>query len=293
MGLTMNIESIYLTTEKGLTTTSANHLSNLAKEVLKNAEYKLKHISFITENVELINGDKKLLEKGVESCDNIDGLIKQIGKMHSFIAWMREAIKTKELLASKVNKITLEEYCEENNLEIPKCPEEFCVTATTVINEMNVKERQRYLTLEAYAAAYGQYIHPDGEIAEARDRMYDLVNNPARTSGSGRDTIIYIYEPSIDPKIVENTFLQLQATHRSYEQQLNAIKFKINEEVNRRNAENSRAYREKYEEYAKIMQILRAKKNEYVINLSEQISKLKIVVPNDLTDTFEYLNSLG
>ena len=50
--------SKYLGT-KGITSTSANYLANLAKEVAKGVSTKLANISFVNKTVELINGTKK------------------------------------------------------------------------------------------------------------------------------------------------------------------------------------------------------------------------------------------
>ena len=146
--------------------------------------------------------------------------------------------------------------------------------------------------LESYAAAYGQYIHPKGEFAEARDDMYLRINHPTVLSGNGRDMVIFTYSESVPVDEVESTFLAAQAKHREYERQLNAIKFQIKEEVNRRNSENLLQHKAELEEFkSKIVETQNEWKQE-VIKLREKASKLKIVIPNNLQDTYKYLESL-
>ena len=289
----MKIDSIYLTSEKGVTTTSANHLANVAKEILKETETKLDMINFINSNVELINGTQKELVKGMSDISDIISNLNRIANMHSFIAWMREGIKAKDNLLSKISSYSVEDYCHDNDIEYPEAPEQFSVTDLTIIGEMNVKERQRYLMLEAFAAAYGQYIHPSGTISTARAKMYEKVNEPSRLIGSGRDAIIYTYEPSLKPEEVEKMFLELQSKHRGYEKELNAMKFKIKEEVNKRNLKLLQDYNGEYADYRKKVEDIRNKTKEYILKTQEEISKLKIVIPNELLDTFSYLESLG
>lgn len=287
-----NLESVYLTEKEGITSTSANYLANLAKETLRDAEMQLKTITFLNETAELINGDKKEIQKGWKNPKFAIELMNSIAEMHSFIAWMREAINAKENIISACESYSFEQYVSDNNIILPMQPLLKVVTEAQIINEMNIKERQRYLMLESYASAYGRYIHPEGEFAEARNDMYLRINHPTVLSGNGRDMVIFTYSESVPVDEVESTFLASQAKHREYEKQLNAIKFQIKEEVNRRNSENLLQHKAELEEYkARIAEAQNEWKQE-MIKLREKASKLKIVIPNNLQDTYKYLESL-
>lgn len=289
----MKLESVYLTESKGLTATSANYLANLAKEVLKGDERSLKHLSFINTDIELINGDKKRYQSGRTSTEDIPSMIHKIGELHSFIAWVREGIKAKDVLSQMVDNYTIQEYCSDCGIKYPETPDQNSCTETSIIREMDVKERNRYLMLEAFSAAYGQYVHPDGAFSDARDDMLDKINNPTKLSGNGRDTIIYTYTKSLPTVEVENTFLELQSKYREYEKQLNALKFKIKEEVNRRNAHYINEYKAACEEYAAKIKEIRNDFNKHIIDLNEYVKSLKIVIPKELQTIFDYLESLG
>ena len=289
----MKLESIYLVNGKGLTSTSANYLANLAKEILKGDERSLKNLTFINTDIELISGEKKRYQSGRTSLDDVQPMIDKIGRLHAFIAWMREGIKAKEVLSQMVDNYSIQMFCEDYGIEYPTTPDDNRCTETTIIEEMNVKERNRYLMLEAFAASYGQYVHPDGSFSNARDNMLDKINNPTKLTGNGRDTILYTYTKSIPQVEVEAVFIELQSKYRDYEKQLNAIKFKIKEEVNKRNTQYINEYKAACEEYTAKIKDIRSEYNKKIIELKEYVNSLKIVVPLELQEMFDYLESLG
>lgn len=288
------MESVYLTEGKGLTSSSANYLANLAKEELKSTEAKLKHLSFVDKSVELINGNKKALRYGCGDPKALEGFLEKIAEMHSFNAWIREGIKAKEALLHNVVLIDVYKYCKIKGIELPQQPSKpSTISEQTIIDEMDIKTRNRYLELEAYASTFGEYIHPDGEIADAREDMLEKIELPNEVDGEGRDMVIYSYIPSADPELVNEVYLSLQNKYRNYEKQLNAIKFNINEQVNKRTLEANAKYREEQVKYNNAMDIIRHDLSTYLTEERERISSLKIVIPERLQKTYEYLESLG
>ena len=283
----------YLSETDGITSTSANHLANLAKEHIKSNEAQLANLKLFNSTVELINGESKILSKGVTTLSNLKQLIEEIGAMNSFCAWVREAIKTKEELLSKAKNLTTEGYEALSGMPYPKSVESpTLVTEDDIIDEMTIKERDSYLSLEAFASVYGKYIHPEGAISEARNDYYYRLNNPTETRGTGRDLLIYNYEPSVERKEVEEVFNKLQGAHREFEKRLNSIKFKIKEEVTRRNLEKQQEYQKSLAEHALELKTFKSSMDKYVLEMCNKISSLKIVIPEQLKSTFEYLNSL-
>lgn len=288
------MESVYLTEGKGLTSSSANYLANLSKEQLKETKAKLKHLSFVDKSVELINGNKKALRFGCGDPKALEGYLEKIAEMHSFNAWIREAIKAKEALLNNLILIDVYKYCEIKGIELPEAPEKSnTISERTIIDEMDIKTRNRYLELEAYASTFGEYIHPDGRIADAREDMLERIELPNEVDGEGRDMVIYSYTPSADPELVNEVYLSLQNRYRDYEKQLNAIKFNIKEQVNKRTLEANAKYREEQIKYNDAMDIIRHDLRTYLTEERERISNLKIVIPERLQKTYEYLESLG
>lgn len=75
--------------EQGLTSTSANHIANLAKEAYKELENELASTIFYTTTVSLISSEEsKQLRKGVDSdfLDSVAEKLKKIARLKSLIA---------------------------------------------------------------------------------------------------------------------------------------------------------------------------------------------------------------
>ena len=288
----MVVNSIYLG-EKGITSTSANFLANLAKEIIRDTEQKLRKLRLYNTNVELINGDKKTLQYNTVELESLETMLNRISSMYSFCAWIREAIKAKEALAEKASRYNIFDYGRDYGVEVPERPDDPKeVTVQDIIDEMSIKERNRYLTIETFAATFGKYIHPDGAIAQAREIFQEKMAEPTYISGNGRDMVIYTYNSSNSIDDVEDTFIALQGKQREYEKQLNALKFKLREEVNKRNSQAQAEFQLAYTEFRSQYAIVNAEAEKVRIKLMEDVSKLRIVIPDDLVDTYNYLETL-
>lgn len=291
--------SIFLTKAGGITSTSANTLANWAKNEAHASTIELEALTFVDTRFELISGaNHKTMGIGAKDTARVGALIEKIAKLNSFSAWMREGIKAKSALLQKVDNLRVLDFADLQGIERPVEPNyPNMVEAGDIINEMDVKKRNTYLRLEAFAAAYGKYIHSTsdstGAVARARNELVERIARPTMVEGSGRDSVLYNYTPSVPIEEVEAMFNALQETQRSYEQQLNAIKYSIESEVNMRNAKALSEYNQALAEYNGKMKALCKALHEYKIKERERIGRLKIVVPNELKDTYEYLNSLG
>lgn len=288
------MNSVFLAKDGLLTSTSANYLANLAKEQSKQITKRLDSISFVNKTVELINGTSKPLRNGWKTVASLEDDLKKLSNLMSFNAWVREAIKEKDALLISNNSMSLEDFCKLTGEEYPEAPNRpKTVQQEDIINEMSIKERNRYFTLETFAATFGSYIHPNGNIAIAREQLLHRQEEPNEVQGEGRDLVIYGYTPSLPTTEVAHCYISLQNSYREYERQLNAIKASLKEEVNRRNLKTQREYSEALHEYTAKKSVLEQKLSIYLKERQEEISKLKIVLPDQLKDTYEYLNSLG
>jgi len=220
-------------------------------------------------------------------------LVARVGEMHSFCAWMREAVKTKERMMDEVSDVTLDDWAEANNIVLPKMPvREDELTEQNIIQTLSVAERCEYYSLEAKAAAYGKFIHPDEPFSIARRRLQEIMSKPITTQGEGSSLLIYRYENSVDEEDVEKVYLQLQSEHRDAEKRLNQIKTSIKKKLNIAKAEQTEAYKNKLDSYQSESQKINADFSSWQRREIEQISSLKIIVPNDLQSTFDYLSAL-
>ena len=233
--------------ENGLTSTSANHIANLCKETYSDLECQIENLEFYDESVRLIScNDRQVLKKGINCLTYIPATLDRIAQLKSLIAWLREAIKAKERLMKEVQNSSYGDY----GIEVPDAPcSESPITESDVVATWNIKKRNRYYYLDTLCATIGQVIHPNGSFSNARKQMYNIINNPRTTSGSGRDMVIYERTASLDEKEVENTFMSLQNQYRKYQAELNSLKHEVEEAVTNDKFTKDEAYRKANSEY--------------------------------------------
>lgn len=297
-------ESVFFGNE-GLTSTSANYYANVAQEMIQAAAERLNSVRFYQVFVASIGGgEKQLMTVGQTSLDFIKDDLEKSAEMNSFCAWVREAIKKKEELISYTTACSIEKWARENNVEIPEQPQypdsPIKADEKEVMDSWDANKRNKYLRLEAFASTYGKYIHPKGAFSKARKEVHAAENCPIYKEGSGRDLILYYQDPTIEVEKVDNMFMSLQDTYRSYEKELNALKAELKEEVNKLSNTQEQEYREKmaefkakYDKYTSELGELRSRFNSWKTSEMERISKLKIALPKNLLDIFEEIRRQG
>ena len=292
--------------EKGLNETSASHLCALASQIKAHYESVLKNVSFVDSFIDVVGSDanSKQTNTGMKSIDEIDVAIKEIGRMNAFISWFAEARELLVKIRRIVNGTTLNTWIKDQEIEYPEEPlfklnEGRSSTLNDIIDELSVKDRQMYLALEAKASVYGKFIHPDQPMDKARNRMHEIVSKPYVSDGHGRDTIIHHHVPSIDTELVDAEFNKLQAEYRKIEQQLNHMKSDLRRKLDIRNTEENnerniclRKYREEHAAYDNKMRELTLQYNQWMLDENAKISKIKFVIPDNLKETYNYLESL-
>ena len=292
--------------EKGLNETSASHLCALASQVKAQHESVLKNVSFIDSFIDVVGSDAnpKQTNIGMKSIEEIDKAIKEISRMNAFISWFAEAREVLENIRKTVNAVNIDAWMIASGIENPEKPkltssEVKSSTLDDMIAELSVKDRQMYLALEAKASVYGKFIHPDQPMDKARNRMHEIVSKPYVSEGRGRDTIIYHHVPSINTELVDAEFNKLQAEYRKIEQQLNHMKSDLRKKLNIRNTEENnernlrlQKYKEERATYDNKMRELTLQYNQWVLDENAKISKIKFIIPDNLKETYPYLESL-
>jgi hypothetical protein len=274
--------------DSGLTSTSANFVANLAKEMYTGIEAELNNLHFYSITVGLISGGQdRIIRNGVTSLEDLEQKLKDIAQLKSLIAWLREAITAKDTL------ITETKSCE-FGIEPISIPErETLLTANDVIGEMSIKERNRYFQLETFCSTIGKFIHQDGVFNKERNKLHDIAVAPYSTSGEGANMVIYAYTPTISPEAVDNKFAYLQQLYRENQAQLNSIKHQIETAILKDSAEKNERYKVAYDEYhrkelARSLEIQNKRTAEI-----QRISNLKIIIPDSLKSIFEKVQSYG
>ena len=83
---------------QGLTSSSADHLCNVAKNLYESLETKLESTNFLEEYITIIGAqaETKVALASKEILTTAPEILKKIAELKSFIAWFREGIKEKE-----------------------------------------------------------------------------------------------------------------------------------------------------------------------------------------------------
>lgn len=108
-----------------LTSTSANHIANMAKEYIQGMETQLNNVSFLNVEVGLISANAhNVIQEGTsrEVLSSIPSMLESIAQAKSLIAWLREAIKAKNDLIDGLQSVSLDDWCEECGVEKPLSP---------------------------------------------------------------------------------------------------------------------------------------------------------------------------
>ena len=298
------MNNVYFASE-GMTSSTANFYANIAKELQKAAAERLDSVKFFRTSVAVIgSSEKQLMGDGTHDLAFITSDLETLASMNAFCAWVREAIKEKEAQQGIINRTDINDWLKTNGINVPEAPEHIRdprpVSEESVINSWDINKRNKYLRLEAFAATYGKYIHPDGAYSKARKKAHTALNNPITKEGTGRDMVLYYTEPSVAIGAVDGLFLALQSEYRGYEKELNQMKAEIKETVNNltreaydKHQKELDIWKEKHREYSALWTDLRAKFTTWRISELERISNLKITIPSSLKDTFLMIKEIA
>lgn len=282
--------------ESGLTSTSANHVANLAKEYYAQIEETLKNLKFVSTYVSIVgSSEMHLVDSGstYDVFNNIPQMIKDVAEAKSLISWLREALKARTNLINEINHFNVKLYCEKMGLEYPQEPQfQEPLTEEEYWGSQNIKVRNAYYTLEDKCATLS-LIHPGGSFEEARKDALKKRQNPNKVSGNGRDTTIYKYVSAIDASDVERMYFELQTKHREYQAQLNSLKFECEKAIQEATTKANAEYAEANKKYNMAMSTLLSEVTKWKQLEIAKISKLKIIIPDALKPIYDKINSLG
>lgn len=292
--------------ESGLSSTSANHYANMAKEVAKSHQSYLDNVVFYSTDIAVIGmPDGGRIREGIPASElpKVEETIDKVGKLYSLSAWLREAIKERERLSAEAQKWEDEKMREEfgkrrEELESRRPVRGAYIGDEEVKEGWTIGEQEKYLSLESEAAWLGKYIHEDGAISKARTDLLHKVSEPRAVAGNGRDTIIYTYTPTVEAKDVDDMFFRMQAKHREVQAELNGMKKRIVDAISEDTMQKDEAYRLALSKWnaerdALVRELQEAMEDESKVRKSkvQKVAELKIVVPKRLEATLDMLKN--
>ena len=283
--------------ENGITTTSANHIANIAKESYRTLEEKLSTAVFYTTEISLLGSSAiNTLKEGVnrDFLREVEQSLMTIAKLKSLIAWLREAIKAKERLIKEVTGLKDAQIAEYLNIQLPEAPETYIrLTEDDVVASWNIKQRNRYYYLDTVCSTIGKYIHPDMKFSNAKDDLVKIMSERNIVKGSGRDTVIYSYTPTVSIEDVEDTFFKLQNHYRSYQAELNSMKHQIEVALQEDDREKSQKELEEARNYQNECKTLLVQIVNYRKDMIRTMQSLKIIIPDSLKSIYEEIAKVG
>lgn len=291
---------------EGLTSTSANHIANLAKEANREHQNYLASIQFYSERIGIIGTPERVLaQEGVnlEGLSKVKTAIESIAENNALIAFIREAIKEKERLEkeakswkNEVAREALELRRKENVSPSKPVP----VTEEDMFARLSIGQVEHYLTLEAQCSVIGKYIHEGGALSNARIDAMQKVTHPRTVKENGRDTIVTEYELTVSTDNIDSVYFDFQALHRSYQSELNGMKKAMLDDAQAINLEMDEDYRFARTQYLHVNaeldreeQKIEMDEREKRQELLREVQNLKIVIPNRLKGAYTALMKSG
>jgi hypothetical protein len=256
----------------------------------------LNGIRFVTDEVKLLGSQsKEVLAKGwdIFQLEKVENILDTIAQAQSLQAWLGEAIKVKNMLSQVIKNYTFKTWTIDNGLELPetKCVE--LLTEAEWLDSLDIKTRNRYLTLQTICSVYGQFIHPKMPMDKAKKYLQTRINEPVEVTGSGRDSLVYYFTPSIEQNIVDEVYYKLQAKHRAAQAEFNKLKHEYELAADEYRQKQIDANEEiRTQSNALMQEYLNQYQNEHQ-EMTVKIRGLKIQIPDHLKEIYEAVNKLG
>ena len=284
--------------EQGLTSTSANHVANMAKELYQHLEEEIENLSLCNESIILLGSNMMPTQyatgKDDDFLESLPEKLKTIAELKSLIAWLREAIAARKALTSELEDIGLEDWCHSQDIEYPQQPVMgHVLTEDEYYGSLSIKERNAYYMLETKCAVIGKFIHKNGRLSTERRKLTAVIQNPSILKENGRDTTIIHRVPSVTTEQVDKVFFELQAKHREYQAALNSIMHKCELAIEQSHLEVDTKYKADSAEYKAVYTELLGRFTEWKHQQAVALQKLKIIIPDNLKPIYEKVCALG
>ena len=293
-----NFNSVFFG-ENGLTSTSAQHVKDMAGHYVDDLKQKLSSITFVNSNINIIGGENStLVNKGwnEEELNSVNEILERISQAQALQAWLGEAINAKQNRQTYVGHYNIKDYCNDYNIEYPTEPTNVqYATEADWLKTLSIKELNRYLTLQTYCAVFGNFIHPKygSNFHTARQLAIKVEKAPYEVTENGRDTVIYNKTLSVDIETIDNKYFELQAIHRDKQSEFNALRHQFEVYRDSKFTQDQTEYDKKLLEYKQRVTELssqwQAKKDE----LERECANMKIVIPDALKSIYDKVNRLG
>lgn len=315
-----NMKECIFLGEHGVTSTSANYVANVAKEMIRCEQEALDNLDFVTTTVA---DDLYQVECGriTKRGDNEEALMQipekldRVAKMKSLIGWLREGIKAKEELIEEVKKtrdhevggilqmqqpVLLSESQRDNDCWDEAGGFKFYLTKDSPTEEEYMKqlpedEQRKIQLLQTKAAVMGKFIHEKGAFGMARKQAFECERNPVTVEKGEmtKPTMYFSSHLEVSKEKIDEVYFSLQNAYREVQQELNALLFKAKVQWRKeclRIEEDNKVILQEFD-------IANRDYNNAVRLWKEarvaKISDYKIIIPQELRELFDEVNHIG
>lgn len=292
---TMKLNRFYFAEkgQPGLTMDKAQRLCVWADKMMMKAKAATSSINFVNEkeispnNVEVVTviGDTQI---------SFDQEIKDMIALTSLMSWLHEAIHAKKSLGLEARERSIENWAKLNDIELPKYPEDpDRHTDETVMSEWAPEKVARFYRLENTCAVLHKLVGKGAPYENAIEQLLETAKSPREKSWHGDKLYVTEFTPSVDTDEAIRQFNAYQQQHSQAQSELNAMKDELEQEVRHRNVLSRASYTEALAIYNEKMAIMCEKFKASREQEMEEVSKLRIRIPENLMDIFNAVRSMG
>ena len=295
---------IYFTTEEGMTSTSAQHVSAMANVMVQDIKQHIMGLRLYEKSIRVIGDAEVTVETVNNTLPEIADSVKRICKANALIAWLREAVKEREQAQKYVSDMSLDDWMKKQGIEKPAVPQppqmpriNFQDYNTILDTGLTVKEYNRFVELNSALAVYGEMIHEKGLLTRQKSELARIMQNPTEVKESGRDTIITTYKVDVNISAdIDNLYTELQSEYRKLQAEKNGIEAKFSnlamDYQTRKNDEWKAAKAQYDRDLQKVNSELvgiQTQMQEWKKQRLEELAALKIIIPDALKPLYKEL----
>ena len=295
---------IYFTTEEGMTSTSAQHVSAMANVMVQDIKQHIMGLRLYEKSIRVIGDAEVTVETVNNTLPEIADSVKRICKANALIAWLREAVKEREQAQKYVSDMSLDDWMKKQGIEKPAVPQppqmpriNFQDYNTILDTGLTVKEYNRFVELNSALAVYGEMIHEKGLLTRQKSELARIMQNPTEVKESGRDTIITTYKVDVNISAdIDNLYTELQSEYRKMQAEKNGIEAKFSNlamDYQTRKMDEWKAAKAQYDrDLQKVNSELvgiQTQMNDWKKQRLEELAALKIIIPDALKPLYKEL----
>ena len=231
-----------LTSNKGLSLSQAQSISNLCNQRAREIDAKLNGVNNYSKSVKVTRGgntDKYDTVIGKKLPLDVVQLLIEKASLHACQAFLMENIKAKDTLLKEIKNVSAD--C--TNIAEPDEPKSYSAYLKMLTNvteewgwsQLSIAEINEFTEVEAYAAHIGQFIHQGSILDKLRNELPTIPPIEWMVINDGEKTPVSITTHHTSEQLL-GVHEELAGLHREYEQRVNYYKAKVKNLVTEENA---------------------------------------------------------